>query len=121
MIRVREPRFSIHCKYEAKDIAPVVFSYEGEKPKELMDIYAQLIGDANAGISVSTDMSFKIFGSGASGMVTVSLTCNQDQQTMLTAMDLASQMGRWFVKKHQAEAEAEFRTHLISLGRTPDF
>ncbi len=120
-IDTREPRFSITCQLEAKGIQPVTFVYTGERPKELMDAYSQLIGDAHAGISVSTDLSLKKFGSGASGMVTISLTCNQDQNTMMAALELAAQMGRWFAKKHQGEAEAEFRNLLLSQGRNPDF
>lgn len=86
-----------------------------------MDQYQQLIGDANASVSVSTDMGVKKFGSGASAMVTVSLTCNQDQQTIARAIDLAAQTGRYYAKGYQQQAESELRTMLQSQNRPVEF
>lgn len=120
-VRFREPRFTVMCQFEAEGIPTTSFIYEGEKPRELMDQYQQIAGDGKASISVSTDMALKKFGSGASAMVTVSLTCNQDQQTLQTALGLASAMGRWYAKQFQGEAETELRNQLISQGRTPEF
>lgn len=120
-VRIREPRFSIMCQIEAEGIPPTTFVYDGEKPKELMDQYQQIAGDGKASISVSTDMAVKRFGSGASAMVTISLTCNQDQQSLQTALGLASSMGRWFAKQYQSEAETELRNMLHAQGRTTEF
>lgn len=117
----QDPRFKVTCKIEAKDLPPETLVYDGETPKEIMDQFKQLIGDANASISVSTDMGVKKFGSGASAMVTVSLTCGQDQATINAAMELASQCGRYYAKLYSQQAESELRTLLQSQGRTVEF
>lgn len=118
---VREPRFSVNCKIEADGIPETTFVFEGEKPRELMDQYQQLVGDGMASVSVSTDMAVKKFGSGASAMVTISLSCNQDQQTLQRAVGLAADMGRFYAKQFQAQAETELRQLLLAQGRTPEF
>lgn len=117
----KDPRFSVTCLIEAEGLKPETFIYEGETPREIMDQYQQLIGDANASVSVSTDMGIKKFGSGAQAMVTVSLACNQDQATLTRALDLASQMGRYYSKVYQQQAEAELRQMLQSQGRPVEF
>ncbi len=117
----KDPKFSASCLLEAEGIPSVTLIFEGERPKELMDAYSQIVGNGLAGVSVSTDMGIKKFGSGASAMVTVSLTCNQDQQTLMQAADLAAQMGRFFVKQYQGQAENELRQMLQSQGRPVEF
>lgn len=118
---IREPKFSATLQVEIKDQPPVAFIYEGEPPRELMDQYQQLIGDANASVSVSTDMGVKKFGSGASAMVTVTLTCNQDQNTVNAAVQLAAATGRYYVKAFQQQAESELRAMLQSQNRPVEF
>jgi hypothetical protein len=120
-VRLREPRFTVSCQFEAEGIQTTSFIYEGEKPRELMDQYQQIAGDGKASISVSTDMAVKKFGNGASAMVTISLTCGQDQQSLQTALGLAASMGRWYAKQFQAEAEAELRNQLVAQGRSTEF
>lgn len=94
------------------------FAYTGELPKELMDAYQQVAGDGKARVSVSTDMGVKTFGNGASAMVNVSLTCNQDATTMQQALELAAQMGRFYAAKYQKEAEEELSNSLARQNRT---
>lgn len=118
---VKEPRFSVTCQLEAPGLKTETFVYDGETPREIMDQYKQLIGDGNASVSVSTDMSVKKFGAGASAMVTVSLTCNQDQQTITAAIDLAAQTGRYYAKAYQQQAEGELRALLQSQNRAVEF
>lgn len=118
---IREPRFHVTCQLEAPDMKTETLIFEGETPREIMDQYKQLIGDGNASVSVSTDMSVKKFGAGASAMVTVSLSCNQDQQTIAAAIDLAAQTGRYYAKAYQAQAESELRQALQSQGRAVEF
>src|SRR4051812_29298488 len=86
------PSFSIVCRCEAEGVPNTDFTYTGEVPKELMDAYQQVAGDGRARVSVSTDMGVKNFGNGASAMVNVSLTCNQDTATLQQALELAAQM-----------------------------
>lgn len=120
-VEVREPRFSVTCLIEAEGLKSETFIYEGETPRELMDAYQQLVGDGNAGVSVSTDMGVKKFGSGAQAMVTISLTCNQDLQTLQQAAELAAQMGRYYAKQYQQQAEGELRALLQASNRAVEF
>lgn len=117
----QDPRFKVTCQIDAEGIKPETFVFEGETPREIMDQFKQLIGDANASVSVSTDMGVKKYGSGASAMVTVSLTCGQDQASINAAMELASQCGRYYAKLYSQQAEAELRNLLQSQGRAVEF
>jgi hypothetical protein len=76
-------------------------------PESYMDIYKKLLGDAKARVSVSADMSLKEFGSGAGAMVTVTLSCNQDAETIEQAIDLAGKLAREYCVEHQKLAEQE--------------
>lgn len=66
------------------------FVHTGEVPKEIMDAYQELIGDANAKVTVGADLAVKDFGTGAGAFVSVSLTCNQDVNTVNMAISLAA-------------------------------
>lgn len=78
-------------------------------PEEYMDKYKELIGDAQAHISVSSDMGIKDFGTGAGAMVTVSLTCNQDAVSIEKAIDFAGVIARQFASEHQQLADIELK------------
>ena len=86
------------------------YTFNGEPPKEVMDAYEQVVGNGLAKVSVSADLSIKDFGTGASAMVSISLTCNQDLATMQTAVGLAGQMARWYAKENRQQAESELAT-----------
>lgn len=86
----------------------IVDSAEGDPPEQFMDEYKKIVGDAQGKVSVGTDFSSKSFGKGASVMVNVSLACNQDQQTLLYAIDLAAALARYKAQEHLTLAEAEW-------------
>jgi len=94
----------------------VRYTYTGEVPKQLMDAYQQVVGNGQARVSVSTEVGAKEFGTGASSMVTVSLSCNQDQQTLLTAINLAGEMARWAAKDLLGKSETELQQMLAAKG-----
>ena len=81
-----------------------------------MDAYQQVLGNAQARVSVSADVGAKEFGTGASSMVTVSLTCNQVQQTLLSAINLAGEMARWAAKDQLGKTETELQQMLAAKG-----
>lgn len=116
----RDPRFKVVCSVEL-DKKITEFVYTGEIPKELMDAFEALIGDGKAGATISTDFGVKKFGNGANVMVTISLTCGQNQPTINAAAELAASAGRFFARKFHAEAEAELKNMLLASGRTPEF
>ena len=95
----------------------VRYNYQGEVPKELMDAYQSVLGNAQARVSVSGDMADKEYGNGVGSMVTVTLSCNQDQQTLLQAIELAGSMARWAVKDQLGKTKSEF-LQLAQKGAT---
>jgi len=76
-------------------------------PEEYMDKYEKLLGNAQARVTVSADMSLKEFGKGTSAMVSVSLNCNQDEETIGQAIDFAGIIARTYCKEQQKLAEEE--------------
>lgn len=81
-------------------------------PEKYMQDCKKLIGDGLARITVSTDMALKDFGSGAGAMVSVSLTCNQDQDTIDKTIDLAGSIAREYcVEQHKLAEEALKASH----------
>lgn len=89
-------------------------NYEGDlhqdpELKGLMDQYQQVIGDGKARVGVTTDFGIKDFGNGISTMVSITLSCNQDQKTIEYALSLAASMGRHYVKEYTKVAEQEYQ------------
>lgn len=119
-MRIKEPRFRVSVTI-TNGKQTQNFNYEDEKPKELMDRFKALLGDCNASVSVSSDFGVKSYGNGAGTMVTVSLTCNQDEATIVAAAELGASAARYFAGKFQAEGEAELRRLLESQGRKAEF
>lgn len=116
----RDPKFKAVCQI-MQDGKTIDLIFKDEIPKELMDQYQALIGDGKAGVTVSADFGTKKFGNGASSMVVVSLTCDQSQEKIGAAAELAAYTSRFFVRKFQGEVENELRTMLLASGRTPEF
>jgi hypothetical protein len=83
------------------------YTFTGEVPKELMDAYEQVVGNGLSRVSVSADMGIKDFGTGASAMVTITLTCNQDQNTIDRAVTLAAELARGYAMENRQRAENE--------------
>lgn len=84
-------------------------TFTDEVPKEVMDAYEQVVGNGLAKVSVSADMSIKDFGTGASAMVSITLSCNQDERTIVQAVNLAGGMARYFAKENRQHAETELQ------------
>ncbi len=80
-----------------------------EIPENYMLDARKLVGDGLARITVSADMALKEFGSGAGAMVSVSLTCNQDQDTIEKTIDLAGTIARQYAVEQHKLAEEELK------------
>lgn len=104
------PRFSASVHITAPGKETITYTFDDDVPRQLMDEYQQLVGDGKARVTVSADMSLKDFGKGVSSMVSVSLTCNQDQQTIQRALGLAGHVARWFAKENRQLADNELQT-----------
>jgi len=101
------PKISAGMTLKVKGHPAVHYTFSGELPKEVMDAYEQVVGNGLAKVSVSADMGIKEFGTGASAMVSISLTCNQDGKTIEQAVELASGLARGFAMENRQRAENE--------------
>lgn len=77
--------------------------------RNVMDQIQQLVGDGKARVTVSADFGVKEFGTGASAMCSVSLTCNQDLQTIEQAAKLAGDLARDIAQEQRARADMELQ------------
>lgn len=110
-LEYRLPRIVIASTITIKETGQVITSLydvrDSDLPRSIMDEIKQLIGDGNARVTVSADFGIKDFGTGASAMASVSLTCNQDQQTIERAARIAGDLARDFAQEQRARAEQE--------------
>lgn len=97
------------------------YVYAGSIPEEVMDAYQALIGDGKARITVSSDMAIKNFGTGAGAMVSVSLCCNQDEDTIDKAIQMAGQLARSYAMEQRAVAEEELQKKLSGNVGNPNY
>lgn len=74
-----------------------------------MDAYKEVVGDGLAKVSVSADFSLKDFGKGVSSMATVTLTCGQDEASILRAYQLAGELAREFAQQNAIQAGEQFK------------
>jgi fructose-1-phosphate kinase PfkB-like protein len=120
-VRSRIPRLTISVEVLVnKKKSEITFQGSPAQQQEfqqIMDQYQKIVGDGKARVGVSTDFGTKEYGNGVSVMVSVSLTCNQDQQTMMVAMDLAGQMARYYAKEHSKLGQAEYQNLKLETGQ----
>ncbi len=109
------PKIVLQRHYQPKDADGSLAVTQLEFPGNYMDKYKELLGDANARVSVSADMALKDFGSGAGAMVTVTLSCNQDQTSIDKAIALAGEMAREYCSEQRSLAEQELQKAQQSL------
>lgn len=74
-----------------------------DAPEALMAWADQVRGNAGARVSMTSDFSMKEYGNGASGSVTISLDCNQDDQTMTA---VAQGLSTWTIDLAAAHYKA---------------
>jgi hypothetical protein len=110
------PSVSMSMKIEQKGQPDILYNYEGNVPQEIMDQYQQIVGNGLARVSLGVPMDLKVFGSGAGAHVSVSLTCNQDAQTIGVAHGLCIQSVLHFLKQDLAAALAEFE-QLVAMRK----
>lgn len=76
--------------------------------ENIMDDLIQLLGDGKARVNVSCDMSAKEYGSGASVSVSLSCSVNQDEATVLEAVNKLGAKARALVKEQLVLAGNEY-------------
>lgn len=108
--RDREPDEVITAQYQVNP---------SDIPRSYMDEIKTLIGDGLARVTVSADFGIKDFGTGASAMASVSLTCNQDIQTIERAARLAGDLARDIAQEQRQRAENELQTLIHQRSSDP--
>ena len=101
------PKFYAGMTLEIKGHPSTYYTFTEEPPKEIMDVYESVVGNGLAKVTVSADMSINDFGTGASAMVAITLTCNQDEETIDRAVVLAADLARNFAMVNRQRAENE--------------
>jgi hypothetical protein len=81
---------------------------DGEVPKEMADYSQQVMGNAQARVSITTDMAFKDFGNGAGVSTTITLSVNQDDATINNAVQTLGVWSREYCKQQLELARAEY-------------
>jgi membrane-bound lytic murein transglycosylase MltF len=70
-----------------------------ELPVEIKDKYNSLVGNGLAKVTTSIQFNVKNFGQGVSGFCSVTLTCNQDANTIDEAMNMATQVANDYAEQ----------------------
>jgi len=87
--------------------------YEGEiMSQEAVPQVASLVGDANANVTASSSLSFKDFGNGGEVFVSISLKCNQDENSINWAQYLAKNLAFSYAEQNFVE----LKERLLKLG-----
>ena len=118
-VSVSFPKYSASFALNIKGKNPQNYLFQGEVPERLMDDFKNIIGDGNAKVNVSVDMGIKDFGTGASAMCSVSLTCNQDYETIQKAISLASAVAKDSALQQRDLAQSELDNVIRASGKSP--
>lgn len=97
---------TVHANKNANDFWVLVDSID--LTEKYMDKYAEIVGNGLSKVYVSSDFGNKEFGKGPSTMVSVGLTCNQDEDTIGKAIDLAGIIARNYAAEQLNLAQQEF-------------
>lgn len=76
--------------------------------EEHMDVLQKMVGDGLARVSMGCDMGDKDFGNGFNASVFVTLTCNQDTNTLIEARHAAGGLAIEFCETHFDAAKEMF-------------
>jgi hypothetical protein len=106
-----DPKVVISAEATDKESGQTITAQYQIEPKDIerayMDEIEKLVGNGQARVTVSADFGIKDFGTGASAMCSVSLTCNQDAKTIEKAAQIAGDMARDIAQEQRARAEQE--------------
>ena len=118
MIESREPQatLTVHLRANSsKDVSVLHEVYEGEvknMTQEQQDSLKQLLGDGQARVTVSREISAQDYGRGGKVFVSVSLACDQSTVGVTMATRWAGSMVDAFV----LEQHGELQQRLVGLG-----
>ena len=105
------------ARFKGRDPLYLDVLFTGEDVGMERDNVSELIGDGNARVTVSMDLKDSDFGSGFSGFVSVSLACNQDDETIEEAASIAQEMVTEYVPTVLEAAEEQYKEFKRSRKR----
>ena len=82
----------VHTKVNKQWVDHEVFEGEARMSQEQQDYYKQLIGDGQASVTVSRELSEGDFGNGGKTFVSITLTCDQSGPFLTTATEYAKSL-----------------------------
>jgi hypothetical protein len=94
------------------------FSNDLDIPEEIMAKAEKILGDGAARVSAGVDMARKEFGNGFGVHVSVSLNCNQDDNSIELAAEMVKDLAHGFAEEHYQEA-AELYEHIDGQVGSP--
>lgn len=87
---------------------------DGEVPEEIMAFAEQVMGNGQARVAVNADFCMKDFGNGTSASVTISLACNQDDETIGKVFNTLKGWTQQMARAHFYEMDAQFKTMIAA-------
>ena len=108
-IEKRTPKIIVHRTWTLENEEPYSEVENPDVPEALMAFAEEVRGNGGARIAVTTDFGMKDFGNGASGSVTISMDCNQDDKTMQGVAQALSQWSIGLTEQHWRAADQKFQ------------
>lgn len=106
-------RLERHLIINDQPTEPEVYEGELQMPDpSLAPTLAGLVGDGKAGVTASCSLSHKSFGTGGDVFVSVSLTCNQDENSIAAAVYHAKTFANYYAEQNLAELQQK----LVAMG-----
>lgn len=105
---------TIHAHDKSAGVNPEHYLYEGDAimSQAQQDRYKSLIGDGLSKVTVGRDLGEKDFGSGGGVIVSVTLTCDQSEQSVNAAIALAHEVA----DNHAWHYQQRLKQQLLQSG-----
>lgn len=99
-IKLDPPKIEISFTLQEKNKPLQSWTDESQGlPMNAVDKYHALVGNGLAKVTSSIQFNVKSFGQGVSGFCSVTLTCNQDKDTIDEAMSMATQVANDYAEQ----------------------
>lgn len=102
----------VHTIVDRVEVDHQVSEGEVQMMSHQVDYYKQLIGDGQASVTVSRELSESNYGSGGKVFISITLTCDQSAQGLESAIAFAKNLAEDKAWSHHAE----LRNQLVQKG-----
>jgi hypothetical protein len=92
-----------------EDVPEYSAVFEGEVPMsdQEKDALQQILGDGNASVTVSREVSEMNYGNGGKCFASVTIRCHQDQQAIQAAQSWAAHFAESFINSQHPQMKAQ--------------